>query len=105
MPKIIPVDAFDCVVFGATGDLTLRKLLPALYYRFRDGQIPPESLVIAAARSDLDDDGYRKRASKARHLLFIKIGTNARLYTRNAWLRQAAFLCQFGLRDALKLTR
>ena len=26
--------SFDCVVFGATGDLTLRKLLPALYYRF-----------------------------------------------------------------------
>ena len=42
MPKIIPVATFDCVVFGATGDLTLRKLLPALYYRFRDGQMPPE---------------------------------------------------------------
>ena len=41
MPKIIPVATFDCVVFGATGDLTLRKLLPALYYRFRDGQMPP----------------------------------------------------------------
>ena len=39
---------FDCVVFGATGDLTLRKLLPALYYRFRDGQMPAESHVIGA---------------------------------------------------------
>ena len=48
MPKIIPVASFDCVVFGATGDLTLRKLLPALYYRFRDGQMPPESHIIAA---------------------------------------------------------
>ena len=65
MPKIIPVATFDCVVFGATGDLTLRKLLPALYYRFRDGQMPPELHVIAAARSDLDDEAYRKRASKA----------------------------------------
>ena len=65
MPKIIPVETFDCVVFGATGDLTLRKLLPALYYRFRDGQMPPDSHVIAAARSDLDDAAYRKRASKA----------------------------------------
>jgi glucose-6-phosphate 1-dehydrogenase len=63
--KIIPVETFDCVVFGATGDLTLRKLLPALYYRFRDGQMPPESHVIAAARSDLNDGDYRKRASKA----------------------------------------
>jgi glucose-6-phosphate 1-dehydrogenase len=67
MPKIIPVATFDCVVFGATGDLTLRKLLPALYYRFRDGQMPPSSHVIAAARSELDDDEYRKRASKALH--------------------------------------
>ncbi len=37
---IIPVEVFDCVVVGATGDLTLRKLLPALYYRNLDGQIP-----------------------------------------------------------------
>ena len=65
MAKIIPVETFDCVVFGATGDLTLRKLLPALYYRFRDGQMPPEAHVIAAARSELDDAAYRKRASKA----------------------------------------
>jgi len=65
MAKIIPVATFDCVVFGATGDLTLRKLLPALYYRFRDGQMPPESKVIAAARSKLSDDDYRKRATKA----------------------------------------
>ncbi len=28
MPKSVPVAIFDCVVFGATGDLTLRKLLP-----------------------------------------------------------------------------
>jgi glucose-6-phosphate 1-dehydrogenase len=67
MPKIIPVATFDCVVFGATGDLTLRKLLPALYYRFRDGQMPADSRVIAAARSNLTDDSYRERASKALH--------------------------------------
>ena len=65
MAKIIPVATFDCVVFGATGDLTLRKLLPALYYRWRDGQVPPDSRVIGAARSDLGDDGFRKRAAQA----------------------------------------
>src|SRR5437764_9160748 len=63
--KIIPVAVFDCVVFGATGDLTLRKLLPALYYRFRDGQMPPESRIIGAARSKLSDDAYRERAAQA----------------------------------------
>ncbi len=65
MPQIIPVPSFDCVVFGATGDLTLRKLLPALYYRFRDRQIPADSRIIAAARSDLTDESYRQRAAKA----------------------------------------
>jgi glucose-6-phosphate 1-dehydrogenase len=66
MAKIIPVPTFDCVVFGATGDLTLRKLLPALYYRSLDGQMPPDSRIIGAARSDLGgDEGFRKRAAKA----------------------------------------
>jgi glucose-6-phosphate 1-dehydrogenase len=65
MPKIIPVAVFDCVVFGATGDLTLRKLLPALYYRFRDGQMRKPSRIIGAARSRLSDDDYRGRASQA----------------------------------------
>jgi glucose-6-phosphate 1-dehydrogenase len=65
MPKTIPVAIFDCIVFGATGDLTLRKLLPALFYRFRDGQMQPESRVIGAARSALSDEDYRSRAAKA----------------------------------------
>jgi len=65
MAKIIPVETFDFVVFGATGDLTLRKLLPALYYRCRDGQVPEDSRIIGVARSDLDDHGYRDRAVAA----------------------------------------
>jgi glucose-6-phosphate 1-dehydrogenase len=63
--KIIPVALFDCVVFGATGDLTLRKLLPALYGRFRDGQMPEGSHVIGAARSDMGDEAFRERAARA----------------------------------------
>ncbi len=59
------VDPFDCVVFGATGDLTLRKLLPALYNRYRDGVIPDDARIIGAARSDLTDDAFRARAAEA----------------------------------------
>ena len=62
---VIPVETFDCVVFGATGDLTLRKLLPALYYRYKDGQIIDGARIIGAARSDFDDDGYRAKAADA----------------------------------------
>ena len=59
------VDPFDCVVFGATGDLTLRKLLPALYYRLKDGQIPDSARIIGAARSEFDDESFRTRAMEA----------------------------------------
>ncbi len=65
MSKIIPVPTFDFVIFGGTGDLTLRKLLPALYHRFLDGQIPSDSRIIAVARSDLSIESYRGRAKKA----------------------------------------
>jgi glucose-6-phosphate 1-dehydrogenase len=60
-----PVDAFDLVIFGGTGDLALRKLLPALYQRFVDRQMRPESRVVAIARDALDDDGYRAKARDA----------------------------------------
>jgi len=65
MAIIVPVVVFDYVVFGATGDLTIRKLMPALYYRFRDKQIPADARIIAAARSDLSDEGYRARIATA----------------------------------------
>ena len=48
--RIIPVDPFDLVVFGGTGDLARRKIFPSLYRRFLDGQMPQESRVIGAAR-------------------------------------------------------
>ena len=38
--KTIPVQPFDLVVFGATGDLAKRKIIPALFRRFIAGQIP-----------------------------------------------------------------
>lgn len=53
--RIIPVEPFDYVVFGATGDLTKRKLIPALYYRFKDGQFDEQSHIIGVSRSPWDD--------------------------------------------------
>ena len=56
--RIIPVDPFELVVFGGTGDLALRKLMPALYFRFKDGQIPPNSRIIGTSRSELEREAY-----------------------------------------------
>ena len=65
MANFIPVDDFDLIIFGGTGDLALRKLIPALYHRARDGQITADSRIIAASRGDLDRDTYLGRVEEA----------------------------------------
>ncbi|MEQ8653245.1 MAG: glucose-6-phosphate dehydrogenase [Kiloniellales bacterium] len=63
--RTIPVEPFDLVVFGATGDLAHRKLLPSLYLRLSAGQVPAGSRIIGAARSELDDTAFRAQAKAA----------------------------------------
>ena len=63
--RVIPVDPFDLVVFGATGDLARRKILPGLYRRFLAGQIPPEARIIGAARSALSPEDFRQDVAQA----------------------------------------
>jgi len=61
MSTASPVAPCDFVVFGGTGDLTVRKLLPALYLRDRDGQLPVDTRIIAVSRAGLDTSGYRDK--------------------------------------------
>jgi len=63
--RVIPVEPFDLVVFGGTGDLARRKILPALFRRFRAGQIGSDARIIGAARSELEDAEYRDFAAEA----------------------------------------
>ncbi|MTH78680.1 glucose-6-phosphate dehydrogenase [Paracoccus aestuariivivens] len=63
--RIIPVDEFDLVVFGATGDLAHRKIFPGLYRRYVAEQIPPSAQIIGAARTKQDDTAFRDEARKA----------------------------------------
>ena len=63
--QIIPVEPFDYVVFGGTGDLAERKLLPALYHRQLDGQLSDPTRIIGASRSALSHEEYRKFATDA----------------------------------------
>ena len=51
--RVIPVRSFDLVIFGATGDLAKRKIFPGLFRRFLAGQMPQDSQIIGAARSNL----------------------------------------------------
>ena len=57
--RIIPVDDFDLVIFGATGDLARRKIVPGLYRRFVAGQMPATARIIGAARTKQDDEAFR----------------------------------------------
>jgi len=52
--------SFDLVLFGGTGDLAWRKLMPALFQAFRHGSLPPDGRIVGVARDDLSDDQYRE---------------------------------------------
>ena len=51
--------SFDLVFFGGTGDLTWRKLMPALFQAFRHGKLPEGGRILAVARDDRSDESYR----------------------------------------------
>jgi len=57
--QLLPVDSFDLIIFGGAGDLAQRKLMPALFRRDRDAQLPPDSRILAVGRSPLDIERYR----------------------------------------------
>ena len=59
------LDPCTFVLFGATGDLTRRKLAPALYALFREGLLPPKFNVLAYARREKDDEAFRADLKEA----------------------------------------
>ena len=63
--RTIPVELFDLVIFGATGDLAQRKLLPGLFHRDEQGQIPPGARIIGTSRRAMSDAEYRSFAEAA----------------------------------------
>jgi glucose-6-phosphate 1-dehydrogenase len=51
--------SFDLVLFGGTGDLTWRKLMPALFQAWRHGKLPSGGRILAVARDERSDEAYR----------------------------------------------
>jgi len=49
---------FDLVLFGGTGDLAMRKLLPALFRRYLAGQFPARARIVSLARTSIERDDY-----------------------------------------------
>src|SRR6201991_3975621 len=61
----LPVPATTLTIFGATGDLAHRKLLPALYNLAHEGALPERFNLIGVARREMTDDEFRELARGA----------------------------------------
>ena len=94
LPKPSPT---TIIIFGASGDLTQRKLIPALYTLNVEGHLPPQFAVVGVARTEYDDDAFRRPAlgrgerareqrqvdqPRGRRLLHISITVRATMMTR-----------------------
>ncbi len=76
------------IIFGASGDLTQRKLIPALYTLAVEGRLPEQYAIIGVARSEFDDKGFREHLKRG-------VEENARLEKMDAaaWTRFAEHVC------------
>ena len=62
---MIPQKVSTLLLFGATGDLSHRMLLPSLYGLHADGLLPDDLTVLGTARTEMDDAGFRQTALDA----------------------------------------
>jgi glucose-6-phosphate 1-dehydrogenase len=61
----LPIHPTTMVIFGGTGDLAHRKLLPAIYNLAHEGALPERFNLIAVSRSDIPHDDYRQMARES----------------------------------------
>src|SRR3954463_14129222 len=88
------------VILGAPGDLTHRKLLPALYNLAADGELPPAVSVIGFARRPKSDDDFRKEMEEAvkkfsRQTVRDEIWTN---FSQSIFYHQSDFADESGFK-------
>jgi len=55
------------VIFGASGDLTARKLVPALFHNYRKGRLPENTRILGVARSPFTDESFRNKMRECMH--------------------------------------
>ncbi len=60
-----PLPPCTIVIFGASGDLTARKLIPALFHLFCNDGLPQQVAIVGCARTVLDDHGFRKKMQES----------------------------------------
>jgi glucose-6-phosphate 1-dehydrogenase len=65
VPSVQPPEPFTLVIFGATGDLTARKLMPSLARLFHDRFLPESFAIVGVGRREKNDDIFRKEMQAA----------------------------------------
>ena len=58
-------EPINLVVFGATGDLMARKILPSLFYLYKEKALPENFRVVGVSRRDISEEGFRERMREA----------------------------------------
>jgi glucose-6-phosphate 1-dehydrogenase len=88
------------VIFGATGDLSRRKLLPALYNLAPDGLLPASFAVLGVALDDLDDANFRTLAQEG----VMRFSRRRLDFTRWSAFARALFYIPGSFEDAAVFT-
>lgn len=81
-PERTPVPSFDLVIFGASGDLALRKLYPALAHRDEEGVLPADSRILCVARQKEHVDALPGRVAERLKAEGLAEETRARFLAR-----------------------
>jgi len=58
-------EPFSLVIFGASGDLTKRKLIPSMYHLHKHGHLPKNFFILGTASAAMDDEGFRAHMKEA----------------------------------------
>ena len=64
------------VIFGASGDLTQRKLVPGLYSLAHEGLLPSGQTIVGIARADMTDEQFRAEMARRREKLHLSKNDN-----------------------------
>ena len=91
------VESCSIIIFGASGDLTARKLIPALYHLYKEKQMPPAFRVIGFARREKNDGSWRAELRQA-----LDQFSRTKPVDDTVWqaFAQNLFYCQGDLTDA-----
>ncbi len=86
----------DIVIFGGTGDLSVRKIIPALYYRLKAGQLPESSRIVFIGRSAMDEAELQAMLEKAAARFIAEADVN------DGDLKRLSERCQYCQVDATR---